>query len=158
MSEAWETTDLLDDLLLLDQECADDAVADAVGTARATVGALDGLCGLRDLGILARAESGNLFVSNFHTIRDPNFLTLVGNVGTLTPGSLMPQSPHLTGLPFFLMWRYRSLPPGVFTTRTLLERVLYLQTITCQPWHPCHRRFVRRRRSSDGVAYGFLRL
>lgn len=46
--------------------------------------------------------------------------------GILTPGSLMPQSPHLGAVPCFLMWRYRSSPPGVLTTRTLLDRVLYL--------------------------------
>lgn len=38
----------------------------------------------------------------------------------------MPQSPHLGAVPFFLMWRYRSLPPGVLITRTLLDLVLYL--------------------------------
>ena len=52
--------DLLDDLLLLDQEGADDAVADAVGAAGATVGTLDGLLGAGDLGVLARAEGGDL--------------------------------------------------------------------------------------------------
>ncbi len=44
----------------------------------------------------------------------------------LTPGSLIPQSPHFGGLPFFLTCWYRSFPPGVLTTRTLLERVGYL--------------------------------
>lgn len=43
-----------------------------------------------------------------------------------TPGSLMPQSPHLGGLPRFFRCWYRSFPPGVLITRTLLERVLYL--------------------------------
>lgn len=52
--------DLLDDLLLLDQEGADDAVLDAVGAARATVGALDGLLGARDGSVLAGTEGGNL--------------------------------------------------------------------------------------------------
>jgi hypothetical protein len=51
--------DLLDDLLLLDQEGADDAVTDAVGAAGATVGTLDGLLGAGDLGVLARAEGGD---------------------------------------------------------------------------------------------------
>ena len=46
--------------------------------------------------------------------------------GRPTPGSLMPQSPHLGGLPRFLMCWYWSFPPGVLMTRTLLERVLYL--------------------------------
>ena len=52
--------DLLDDLLLLDQEGADDAVLDAVGAARATVGALDGLLGAGDGGVLAGTESRDL--------------------------------------------------------------------------------------------------
>lgn len=51
---------LLDDLLLLDQEGADNAVADAVAASGTTVGALDGLLGLGDLGVLAGAESGKL--------------------------------------------------------------------------------------------------
>lgn len=52
--------DLLDDLLLLDQEGTDDAVLDAVGAARTAVGALNGLLGTGDGGVLAGAESGNL--------------------------------------------------------------------------------------------------
>lgn len=48
--------DLLDDLLLLDQESTDDAVLDAAGASRSTVGALDGLLGAGDLGVLAGAE------------------------------------------------------------------------------------------------------
>jgi len=51
--------DLLDDLLLLDEEGADDAVTDAVGATGATVGTLDGLLGAGDLGVLARAEGGD---------------------------------------------------------------------------------------------------
>jgi len=51
---------LLDDLLLLDKEGADDAVTDAATASRATVGALDGLLGLGDLGVLAGSESGDL--------------------------------------------------------------------------------------------------
>jgi hypothetical protein len=53
-------THLLDDLLLLNQESTDDTVLDAVGTARATVGTLDGLGGLGDSGILAGAQGGDL--------------------------------------------------------------------------------------------------
>lgn len=53
---------LLHDLLLLDEECAHDTVADAVTASRATVGALDGLLGLGDLGVLAGAEGGDLCV------------------------------------------------------------------------------------------------
>lgn len=52
--------DLLDDLLLLDKEGADDTVADAVGAAGATVGTLDGLLGAGDLGVLAGTEGGDL--------------------------------------------------------------------------------------------------
>lgn len=51
---------LLDNLLLLDQESADNAVPDAVGAARATVGTLNGLLWAGDLRILARAESWDL--------------------------------------------------------------------------------------------------
>lgn len=52
--------DLLDNLLLLDQESADDSVADAVTASGTTVGSLDGLLGLGDLSVLAGAESGDL--------------------------------------------------------------------------------------------------
>lgn len=52
--------DLLDNLLLLNQESADDAVLDAVGAPRATVGTLNGLLGARDGGILVGAEGRNL--------------------------------------------------------------------------------------------------
>ena len=51
---------LLDDLLLLDQEGADDAVTHAVAASRATVGALDGLLGVADLSVLAGAQGGDL--------------------------------------------------------------------------------------------------
>lgn len=54
---------LLDNLLLLDQEGADDSVTDAVAAPGTTVGALDGLLGLGDLGVLAGAESGNLDIN-----------------------------------------------------------------------------------------------
>jgi hypothetical protein len=50
---------LLDDLLLLDQESADDAVLDAVGASRSTVRTLDGLLGAGDGGIFAGTESGD---------------------------------------------------------------------------------------------------
>lgn len=50
---------LLDDLLLLDQESTDDAVLNAVGASRSAVGALDGLLGAGNLGVLAGAEGGN---------------------------------------------------------------------------------------------------
>ena len=48
----------------------------------------------------------------------------------LTPGSLMPQSPHFGGVPRFLRCWYRSLPPGVLTMRFLFERVGYLKKIS----------------------------
>lgn len=53
--------DLLDNLLLLDQESADDSVTDAVTASGTAVGSLDGLLGLGDLGVLAGAESGDLY-------------------------------------------------------------------------------------------------
>lgn len=53
-------TDLLHDLLLLDQERAHDTVFDTVRAAGTTIGALDGLLGLGDLRVLARAERGDL--------------------------------------------------------------------------------------------------
>lgn len=53
--------DLLDNLLLLDQESADDSVADTVTASGTAVGSLDGLLGLGDLGVLAGAESGDLY-------------------------------------------------------------------------------------------------
>lgn len=62
--------DLLDDLLLLDQESADDTVTDAVGAAGATVGTLDGLLGAGDLGVLARAEGGDL---RYVSVNFPSF-------------------------------------------------------------------------------------
>lgn len=51
---------LLDDLLLLNEEGSDNAVTDTATASRTTVGALDGLLGLGDLGVLAGSESGNL--------------------------------------------------------------------------------------------------
>lgn len=118
--------DLLDDLLLLDQEGADDAVTDAVGAAGATVGTLDGLLGAGDLGVLAGTEGGDLCWSsiNLPSFAMPSKVLKIW--GKRTPGSLTPQSPHLGEVPLFLMCRYLCSPPGVLTTRTLLETVLYL--------------------------------
>lgn len=53
-------THALDNLGLLDEEGTDDALADAVGAARATVRALDRLDALRDLRVLARAKGRDL--------------------------------------------------------------------------------------------------
>lgn len=56
--------DLLHDLLLLDQERAGDAVLDAVGAARATVGTLDGLLGSGDVGVFAGAQGWDLYIES----------------------------------------------------------------------------------------------
>jgi hypothetical protein len=50
---------LLDDLLLLDQEGADNAVLNAAGAPRSAVRTLDGLLGAGDLGVLARTKGRN---------------------------------------------------------------------------------------------------
>jgi len=52
--------DLLDDLLLLNQESANNSVADAVGAARSTIGTADSLLGLGNLSILTGTESNDL--------------------------------------------------------------------------------------------------
>lgn len=52
--------DLLDNLLLLNQESADDTIPDTVGTSRSSVGALNGLLGAGDLGVFAGSESWDL--------------------------------------------------------------------------------------------------
>jgi hypothetical protein len=54
---------LLDDLLLLNEESSDNAVTDTVTASGTTVGTLDGLLGLGDLGVLAGSESGDLLRS-----------------------------------------------------------------------------------------------
>lgn len=180
---------LLDDLLLLDQEGADDAVTHAVAASRATVGALDGLLGVADLRVLAGAQGGDLRRNNAldnwlvgiprrqaerrprtwrptrngteevgakrevsRRVRsplnrapkpnfphpDPSTPPFLGRLcpptrciglevlvqRQLTPGSLLPQSPHLGAVPRLRMCRVRSSPPGVRTTRVLLDVVL----------------------------------
>jgi hypothetical protein len=52
--------DLLDDLLLLNQESANNSVADAVGAAGSTIGTADSLLGLGNLSILTGTESNDL--------------------------------------------------------------------------------------------------
>lgn len=54
-------TDLLHNLLLLDQERTHDTVLDTVRAAGTTIGTLDGLLGFGDLRVLARAERGDLW-------------------------------------------------------------------------------------------------
>lgn len=119
---------LLDNLLLLDQERTNDTVLDASGAAGATVGTADVLLGTGDLGVFTGTEGGNLkaiislLLQNCHrskTLRYCRFL-LVSFIapntqyrhpylrpskysGLLTPGSLVPQSPHLGAVPFFLI-------------------------------------------------------
>ena len=66
----------------------------------------------------------------------------------------MPQSPHLGGLPFFLMCRYRSFPPGVLITRTLFDRVLYLKATGNVRYSSSPR---AEQRLLDFITYGFLR-
>jgi hypothetical protein len=52
--------DLLDDLLLLNQESANNSVADTVGAAGSTIGTADGLLGLGNLSILTGTERNDL--------------------------------------------------------------------------------------------------
>lgn len=48
---------LLDDLLFLDQECANDTVLDTAGASRSTVCSLNRLLGAGDVGVFAWSES-----------------------------------------------------------------------------------------------------
>lgn len=57
--------DLLDDLLLLDQESTDNAVANAVSATGTTVGTADGLVSLGELSQLARADSLKLLSKKY---------------------------------------------------------------------------------------------
>jgi len=43
----------------------------------------------------------------------------------LIPLNGVPKSPHFGTVPFFLVYKYTSLPPGVFDTLRLLDLVLY---------------------------------
>ncbi len=52
--------DLLDDLLLLNQECTDDSLTHASSAARTTIGTGDVLLTLGDAGILLGPQVGNL--------------------------------------------------------------------------------------------------
>lgn len=87
--------DLLDDLLLLNEESADDAVLDAVGASRTTVGALDGLLGAGDGGVLAGAEGGNTGELGAAVLQVCQCLCAACRRVALTP--------HLGAVPFFLM-------------------------------------------------------
>ena len=55
---------------------------------------------------------------------DVKLTALRSEVEIHTPGSAIPQSPHLGEVASFLRWWYTSFPPGVFTTRRRLEVVL----------------------------------
>lgn len=73
---------LLHDLLLLNEESADDTVLDAVGASRTAVGALDGLLGAGDGSVLAGAEGGDtgklgtaVLRSSTHVQGRQNFVT-----------------------------------------------------------------------------------
>lgn len=121
---------LLDNLLLLDQERTNDTVLDASGAAGATVGTADVLLGTGDLGVFTGTEGGNLkaivslLFQNRHRSKALRYCRslLVSFIapsaqyrnthphphpskysGLLTPGSLVPQSPHLGAVPFFLI-------------------------------------------------------
>jgi hypothetical protein len=95
-------THALDDLGLLDKERANDAVADAVGAARATVRTLDGLLPLRDLGVLAGAESRDLFRAGAWV---SGSRAREAERRGRTPGRAMWQSPHLGAAAAFLTVR-----------------------------------------------------
>ena len=88
---------LLDDLLLLDQESADDAVLDAAGAPRSTVRTLDGLLGAGNLGILAGTEGRDALELG------TTVLPLVNN--SFPASSQARLTPHLGAVPFFLMCR-----------------------------------------------------
>lgn len=75
---------LLDDLLLLDEESADDAVLDAVGASRTTVGALNGLLGAGDGGVLAGAEGGDTGKLGAAVLRLSTHVRDMQNVNTYT--------------------------------------------------------------------------
>jgi len=46
----------------------------------------------------------------------------------LTPGRVIPQSPHRGPFPGFLMCKYLNLPPGVLMMRVRFEEVLSIET------------------------------
>ena len=54
-------TNLLDNLLFLDQEGTNDTILDAVTAAGTTIRSRDGLCWLGDLGVFSWAESWDLW-------------------------------------------------------------------------------------------------
>jgi hypothetical protein len=121
---------LLHNLLLLNKECTNDAISDAVAASRTAVCSLHGLLRSAGGGVFSRSEGGNLFMHIIrnvflHNPENPLCRVPFSCFGArLTPGSFTPQSPHFGAVPRFLMCRSLSLPPGVLIMRTLLEEVL----------------------------------
>jgi hypothetical protein len=114
---------LLDNLLLLDEECADDAVLDTSGTSRSSVCALNGLLWLGEVGVLSGTECGNFGPVSVI----PNSIEYATELESDSlPESFEPQSPQRGALPFLWMCRYLSSPPGVLMMRVLFERAVHL--------------------------------
>jgi hypothetical protein len=139
---------LFHQLLFLDEECSYNSVFDAICATRATICTCYRLLVLGEASIFARTKSGNLQISHctFKPLRQKTAYhnhcqrarklvergqeRKVWRVGGSTPGSLMPQSPHLGPLPGFLICRYLSFPPGVLITRVRFERVLSRKNVS----------------------------
>jgi len=144
----------LHDLLFLNQESANHTVLDTVGATAATIGALYGLFGARDGGILAGSEGWNLCREqtyqyiHFQFVQHFLYWLLLWEELRRTPASFMPQSPHFGAVPLFLICRYLCSPPGVLITRTLLETVLY----------GCRLRYFPPSVSFQAAKYALLRL
>jgi hypothetical protein len=111
---------LLDNLLLLNQERADDTVLDTSCASRSTIGSLHSLLWARDGGVFAWSEGWDtLELDTAVTACDSTLAIVLYSVQFEFLGV------HFGAVPFFLMWRYLSFPPGVLIMRTRLEEVLY---------------------------------
>ena len=109
--------DLHHDLLLLDEEGADDLLPDGLVAQDSSVSPKDGL--------LASGQTSLLLVpGNIETFKLRNKQPIISYVAGLTPFSFRPVMGHLgtEGL-FFRYWN-TSFPPGVLTFLTLLDLVL----------------------------------